>query len=121
MTKISKKNKSLYTQKDAAKDSGLAMSKVEEKKLFQRIVRGDKNARNELMNAHLFLVESVAKKYLKNEKWLSLQELKKLGVKGLRKAIEKYDPKKSYKFSTYASWWIRQAIHLELGIVDEDD
>lgn len=120
MAKVSKKNKSLYTQKDAAKDSSLAISKAEERKLFQRIASGDKNAKNELIKANFFLTESVAKKYLGNNKGLTLAKLKGLGKKGLKKALEKYDPKKSYKFSTYSTWWIRQAIHIALGIKNDD-
>ena len=119
MTKISKKNKSLYTQKDAAKESGLAMSKTEEKKLFQRVIEGDKSAKTEVIKANLFLVKSVAGRYGDNNKYLTPKELVVLGKKGLEKALEKYDPKKGYKFSTYASWWIRQAIHLALGIKEE--
>ncbi len=98
----------------------LLLTKKQEKTLFRKLHGGDITARDELVMANLSLVDWVARKYLNNDKGLSLTQLKKLGITGLDKAIGKYDPKKSYKFSTYATWWIRQAIHLALDIKDEE-
>ena len=78
-----------------------------------------KKAITELMNANLFLVESIAKKYKNNNHYLSYKTLVDIGKSGLRKAIDKYNSDKDYKFSTYTTWWIRQAIHLALGIKDD--
>lgn len=99
----------------------MILTKEQEEELFNRIANGDESARKELIAANLDLIESVANKYIDNDKNLSVEELKQIGRKGLEKAIDKFNPKKEYKFSTYASWWIRQAIHLALGIKDEKD
>ena len=72
------------------------LTKKQEKELFNRIGNGDKRASSELKKANLFLVENIAKKYLVNDKKLSLKKLTVLGVKGLNKAIEKYNPASSY-------------------------
>ena len=95
------------------------LTRKQEKELFKKIVDGNRKAVGELANANLFLVEKIAEKYKDNSKKIKLSELKKQGKIGLEKAIEKYNPKKDYKFSTYATWWIRQAIHDTLGIRDE--
>ena len=99
----------------------MLLTKKQENFLFRKLHRGDIAARNELVMANLSLVDWVARNYVNNNKNLSLVQLKELGMTGLNKAIEKYDPRKSYKFSTYATWWFRQAIHLALGIKDKDD
>lgn len=94
----------------------MLLSKEEERKLFKKIAAGNKGAKDKIITSNLFLVESVSKKYIDNKKGLSLSELKKLGLKGLKKAVEKYNPDKEYRFSTYATWWIRNEIHKALGI-----
>jgi RNA polymerase primary sigma factor len=80
----------------------------EEVELARRIEQGDQEAREELINANLRLVVSVALKY-KNY-GVPLADLIQEGNIGLIKAVEKFDYRKGYKFSTYAIWWIRQAI-----------
>ena len=96
----------------------MLLSKEKEKRLFNKIASGDKEAKDKIISSNLFLVESVSKKYVENEKGLSLSKLKELGLKGLKKAIEEYDPASEYKFSTYATWWIRNEIHKALDIKD---
>ncbi len=97
----------------------MLLTKKQENFLFRKLHKGDIVARDELVMANLSLVDWVARNYVSNDKGLSLAQLKELGMTGLNKAIGKYDHRKSYKFSTYATWWIRQAIHLALGIKDE--
>jgi RNA polymerase primary sigma factor len=75
--------------------------------LAKRIEEGDLNARNELMECNLRLVVSIAKKYLGNG--LEFLDLIQEGNTGLSRATEKFDYRRGFKFSTYASWWIRQA------------
>jgi len=80
----------------------------EEVALAKRIRRGDKRARQQMAEANLRLVVSVAKKY--QGYTLSLLDLIQEGNLGLMKAIDRFDYTRGYKFSTYATWWIRQAI-----------
>ncbi|MDE2079219.1 MAG: sigma-70 family RNA polymerase sigma factor [Patescibacteria group bacterium] len=82
----------------------------EERDLAKRIAEGDIEAKNLLARANLRLVVSIAKKYASRSSDLSLLDLIQEGNLGLFKAVDKFDYTKGYKFSTYATWWIRQAI-----------
>ncbi len=82
----------------------------EERELAQRILDGDDEARNILARSNLRLVVSIAKKYIGRSSDLTLLDLIQEGNLGLFKAVDKFDHTKGYKFSTYATWWIRQAI-----------
>ncbi|MBE5997903.1 MAG: RNA polymerase sigma factor RpoD [Lachnospiraceae bacterium] len=80
----------------------------QEVELAQRMEKGDKEAQNRLSEANLRLVVSIAKRYV--GRGMLFLDLIQEGNLGLIKAVEKYDWRKGYKFSTYATWWIRQAI-----------
>ena len=82
----------------------------EERDLAKRITEGDLEAKNLLARANLRLVVSIAKKYVGRSPDLTLLDLIQEGNLGLFKAVEKFDFTKGFKFSTYATWWIRQAI-----------
>jgi RNA polymerase primary sigma factor len=81
----------------------------EEKDLAKRILKGDKQAEHKLINANLRLVVSIAKRYI-NRGPLNISDLIQEGNFGLFRAVTKFDYTKGFKFSTYATWWIRQAI-----------
>lgn len=80
----------------------------EEKEIARRIKRGDENAKKKLIEANLRLVISIAKRFFGAR--LSFSDLIQEGNIGLIKAIEKFDPEREFKFSTYATWWIKQSI-----------
>ncbi len=82
----------------------------QERDLAKRIAQGDAEARNLLARANLRLVVSIAKKYVGRSPDLTLLDLIQEGNLGLFKAVDKFDFTKGFKFSTYATWWIRQAI-----------
>ena len=83
------------------------LTAAEEVELSKRVERGDREAKERMINSNLRLVISIAKRYQGHG--LPLGDLVQEGVIGLNRAVEKFDWRRGYKFSTYATWWIRQA------------
>lgn len=86
------------------------LDKDEEVELAKKASEGDPDARERLMKSNLRLVVNIAKKYYQKTKQLSFLDLIQEGNTGLAKAVDRFDYKRGFKFSTYATWWIRQAI-----------
>ena len=86
------------------------LKREQERELAKKAEKGDEESRQHLISANLRLVVSIAKRYVYRSPHLSILDLIQEGNIGLAKAVEKFDYRRGFKFSTYATWWIRQAI-----------
>lgn len=86
------------------------LSSADEREIAKKVSQGDEEARQKLIKANLRLVVSIAKRYVNRSPQLSILDLIQEGNLGLFRAVQKFDYRKGFKFSTYATWWIRQAI-----------
>jgi len=86
------------------------LNSMSEKEIAKKVIQGDEEARQKLIKANLRLVVSIAKRYVHRSPQLSILDLIQEGNLGLFRAVQKFDYRKGFKFSTYATWWIRQAI-----------
>jgi len=86
------------------------LTKAQERELAKKIEQGDEEARRQFIKANLRLVVSIAKRYVNRSPNLSILDLIQEGNIGLSRAVDKFDYRRGFKFSTYAHWWIRQAI-----------
>lgn len=102
-----------YYLKDIRKNPLLTFE--QEQELAKRIAQGDQEARSKMIESNLRLVIAIGKRYI--NRGLQFSDIIEEGNLGLIRAVEKFDYKRGYKFSTYASWWIKQAI--ERGIVNQ--
>src|SRR3954447_3994357 len=86
------------------------LTPAEERALAFRVERGDLAAKNRMIEANLRLVVHIARRYVRDDSSLTLPDLVQEGTIGLVRAVEKFDPRRGYRFSTYAAIWIRQAL-----------
>jgi len=91
------------------------LNRAEEVDLAKLVTTGDKAAKKKMIQANLRLVVSIAKRYVGRSPNLTFLDLIQEGNRGLFRAVEKFDWTRGYKFSTYATWWIRQAINRSLA------